>query len=263
MTLDVIIATYGPEGIDRVSRMTLPETENVKYVVSWQNHQNVPVPENLKREDVKIHRLDGKGLSRNRNNAIENSDADIIYIADDDIILMPEALNKIMQIFEQYPDTDIATFMMKETGRKTYPGEITDLSFYLPKNYNIGACQIAFKRKYYPGIRFNTDFGINSGKFEVGEDEIFHLQFRKKGLKCRFFPEVIASHPHDATGRKKIKNPKVVEGFGALITKSYPRSFCLRVPLKAWRLYKEKRYGFWKGLLYLSTGSFKSFNIKI
>ncbi|MCH5241268.1 MAG: glycosyltransferase [Muribaculaceae bacterium] len=263
MTLDVVIATYGPEGIERVSKMFLPKTENVKYIVSWQNHQDGPIPENLQRDDISIYRLNNKGVSNNRNNAIAQSKADLIYLSDDDIILMPEALQKIMQRFDEYPDTDMATFMMYERNRKKYPEGITDLGFYLPKGYNVGTYQMAFKRNLFPAIQFNTAFGPNSGKFETSEDELFHLTFRKKGYKCRFFPDVIASHPHEATGRRAITDPRAIYGMGAIITLSFPKTFWLRIPIKAYRMYKNGQYKLLSGIRDLAIGSIKSFKVKI
>lgn len=263
MTLDVIIATYKPEGIQRVSQMYLPEIDGVNYIVSWQAHQGYEIPQNLKRKDIQIFRMEGKGLSRNRNNAIQNSKADIIYIADDDIEILPGAIEKIKERFSAYPDTDVATFKMKEEYRKIYPERITELSFYLPKGYHIGSVQMAFKRKIFPEYKFNESFGVNSGKFEVGEDELFHLKARAKGLKCRFFPDTIASHPHQASGRKKITDKRIILGMGAVITKSYPKTFLFRIPLKAWRLHKGGKFVFTPALYHLLLGSFKSYRVKI
>lgn len=263
MTLDVAIATYMPEGIKRVEKMlsTLPETEGINYIVSWQQHQEAQVPESLQqRPDVYIYRFEEKGLSRNRNNALVHCKGDLIYFADDDLILTLEAFETIKQRFEEYRDTQVATFKMKEKGTKIYPEEITELKFYLPKGYNIGACQIAIRKEVSNKLKFNEDFGLGSGKYEVGEDELFHLEARKMGLKCRFFPDIVASHPHPATGKREIKDPRVIQGFGVLILKSFPKTFLLRLPIKAHRLYKNKQYNFWGSLYHLFVGTFKDNN---
>lgn len=263
MNLDVIIATYKPEGIQRVSKIPLRIYENVNYIISWQCHYNHPIPENLIRPDIKIYRTDTIGLSVNRNNAISKSKADLIYIADDDIILLENSLPTIIKRFEEFPDTQVGTFMMLEKERKKYPKEITDLHFYLPKGYNIGSYQITFKRNLFPGLKFNNKFGINSGCFEIGEDELFHLKARKLRLKCRFFPDIIASHPHFASGGRIIKDKRIIQGFGAVITKSYPKTFILRLFLKAYRLHKRGLYKFIPALYQLFLGSFKSLKIKL
>ena len=258
MKLDVVIATYSPEGIKRVAEMPLPVVKDVGYIVSWQESRDASIPVNLLRSDVRIYRMEGKGLSRNRNNAISHSGADLIYIADDDIEILPDALTTIIKRFEEFPDTQVAAFKMKETGRKVYPEGITDLGFYLPKGFHIVSYQLAFRRDLFPSLKFSEKYGINSGVFEVGEDEIFHLTARKLGLKCRFFPDVIASHPHDASGGKRITDPRAIQGFGAVITKSFPKTFLLRLPLKAWRLRKSGQSNFLFSLWHLFAGSFKS-----
>lgn len=263
MTLDVIIPTHQPEGIHRVAKMQLPRCEGVNFIVSWQNHLNTEIPKALLREDIRIYRFDQSGLSRNRNNAISHSKADLIYLSDDDLIMEPDIFSKILRRFEEYPDTQVATFMMKESFSKIYPKEVTELGFYLPKNYSVGGPQIAFRRELYPDLKFNELFGPKSGIFECGEDEIFHLSARKRGLKCRFFPDIITSHPHEATGVRKIKDRGDIYGMGAVITKSYPKTFFLRIPVKAYRMYKNGRYGFLPGLRDLIIGSIKSINIRI
>lgn len=263
MTLDVIIATYKPEGIERVSKMELPVVEDVNYIVSWQAHQDYPVPENLIRKDIKIFRMNDIGLSRNRNNAINHSSADIIYIADDDVEILPGALDKIRERFMKFPDTDVASFRMKGSEGKIYPKDVRDLLFYLPKNYYINSIELAFRRQLYPSLRFNELFGINSGVFGGGEEEIFHLEARKRGLVCRFFPDTIVSHPHATTGLRKVEDPKIVEGFGAVLSKSYPGSFILRIPLKAYRLKKNNQYGFFKSIFFLVKGVVKARKIKL
>lgn len=263
MTLDVIIATYKPEGIRRLAEMELPEMENVNYIISWQAHENYPFPASLQRKDIRICRLDGIGLSRNRNNAIAQSKADIVYIADDDIKIMPNSLATIIRRFEENPDTDLATFRINESLKKKYPDKTVDLSYGLPPGYYVSSIELAFRRGIFPKIKFNENFGINSGLFELGEDELFHLQARKSGLKCRFFPDLIASHPHESTGSRFINNPKVLHGMGAVVTKSYPRSFLFRIPLKAYRLTKNRQTRFFTALHHLFVGSIKSYKIKL
>ena len=70
MTVDIAIITYKPEGIERLSKMQLPQMEGVRYVVSWQAHELASVPEELLRDDIVVYRFDKNGQSYNRNNAI-------------------------------------------------------------------------------------------------------------------------------------------------------------------------------------------------
>ena len=86
-TLDILISTIGT-GVEAIPRMLLPERQGVRYVVSVQHTcpaSEVTIPQELtSRPDVTVVLLPGKGLSRNRNNAISMASADICLIADDD-----------------------------------------------------------------------------------------------------------------------------------------------------------------------------------
>ena len=73
MTLDVLICTYGLDGIERVAQMKLPQADGVAYVVSWQltdDEFDADVPQALERQDLKVYKMNGRGLSRNRNNSL-------------------------------------------------------------------------------------------------------------------------------------------------------------------------------------------------
>ena len=64
LRLDVLIATHRPEGIKRVVDMDLPRVDGVGYIVSWQDHRGVLVPQELaRRDDIEIVRFEGCWLS--------------------------------------------------------------------------------------------------------------------------------------------------------------------------------------------------------
>lgn len=237
----------------------MPPQSGVGYIVSWQNYNDAEIPADLMRDDVTVLKHDGTGLSRNRNNAIAHSTADVIYIADDDIELLPGIVENIVKAFTKYPDTQVATFKAVSDKKISYPTTVTDLKKNLPKNYNISSWEIAFRRELFPKLKFNNAYGINSGIFEAGEDELLHLDARKAGMVCRFFPYITIRHPHASTGTRKIKNPKVLHGMGAIIRNSYPVSFLLRIPLKALRLHRSGQSRFGYSFFHLFQGAFKSY----
>lgn len=255
MTLDVAISTYKPEGILRVEKILPPTRPQVRYVVSWQEHGNTSVPESLlNRNDVEIHRLDEKGLSRNRNNALQHCKGDIVLIADDDVIFTDDFAQTILNVYEKNPTVDLATFKVDYTSNpKKYPREDCILGLPLPKDYFVASIEMSFRRDRLKEIRFSPALGLGSPKLQAGEDEYFLYQAIKGGLRCYFVNKIIASHPAPTTGNKVTLGILRAQGF--IIKIYYPVSFLLRIPLKAYRVAGKKRVSFFKTLYHLVRGA--------
>lgn len=260
MTLDVLISTLEHDGIQRVIAMDLPVVDNVRYIISWQlpDTDNFPgeVPAELIRNDVKVFQLNNRGISANRNNAIEHSTADICLVADDDLKYTPQQLAQVIATFEENPEVELATFRQSGGNNKKYP----DYSFDLkerPKNYHITAFEIAFRRDTANGeLRFNELFGPGPHLLQANEEGIFIHQALCKGVKCRFFPITIVHHEGITTGYRKM-TPGVLMAEGAYIGIVFRNTALLRIPLFAWRnsrrgltkIFPAMRY-LWKGYIY-------------
>ena len=109
--LQVLICTLGGEGIRRVAAACHPQVCQVEYLVSWQLPEgDLPVPEALQRPDFRIIKSDTRGLSRNRNAAIEAASAPLCLISDDDVIYNADNLQGIIRHFDENPEEDILTF---------------------------------------------------------------------------------------------------------------------------------------------------------
>ena len=256
LTLDVAISTYKPEGIKRVEQMlqTLSPREGVRYIVSWQQHEDKEVPETIQlREDVEVIRLDQKGLSNNRNNAINFASADIVLIADDDLEYDKDFVDKVLGAFEKDDDLDFALFKIRFKNEKEYPIEDCDLKIPFPKNYYVTSMEIAFRRKKSGDLRFYPEMGLGAELMHCGEEELFVFSAIKRGHKVKFFNREIASHPSETTGEKV--SDSILRAQGFIISLMYPFSFFLRLPLKAWRLKKHKNTPFFSALCNLASGA--------
>lgn len=253
--LDVAIATWQPEGILRVAAMNLPRVPGVRYVISWQlAGPNPLIPDSLKnRNDVFVCFTDEPGLGANRVNACRYCNAEIILTADDDLIYTTQQLISVIDTFNSNPDIDIATFRYNGA-TKTYPVRPCDLTYPLPMDYYISSVELAFRSRVLEKISFNRNFGIGSAVFQAGEDTKFLYDAIKAGLHCRFFPITICTHDHPSTGDRPM--PKGVSlATGKLIRLEYPKSWVLRIPLKAWR--NTKKGGkFLPTLCHLFRGAF-------
>ncbi|MCH5235400.1 MAG: glycosyltransferase family 2 protein [Muribaculaceae bacterium] len=256
LTLDVAISTYKPEGIERVAKMlsALPSRKGVNYIVSWQQHEDALIPESLiLRGDVEVHRLDLKGLSNNRNNGIDHCNGDIVLIADDDLEYTADFAEKIVKTFEENPQVDLATFKIISLNHKKYPSQNRDLELPFPKNYYISSVEIAFRRERLKGLKFYPELGLGSPKMYCGEEEFFVASAIKRGYVCRFINLDIATHSEPTTGNK-ISN-QILRGKGFVISAIYPKTWIVRIALKAYRESRFKKTSFLNNTYQLSKGA--------
>ena len=258
LTLDLALITHRPEGIERIADMNLPSVNGVRYVISWQNHGDAPIPESLLRNDIEIHRFDTPGLSRNRNNAIEHCSADIILISDDDLKYFPNTFSEIIKIFEERPHLDVATFKASMFGQPLYPSDELQLVEPLPKGYWPNSITIAFRCASVGNLRFHPEFGLGSRRFHGAEDELFLLSAIRRGLNCRFFPIEICVHPASSTGTKDKFSSENLRAIGCYITIAYPKSFIPRLLIKAWRVSRKKQSGFLRALRFITSGAIEA-----
>lgn len=133
-----------------------------------------------------------RGLSRSRNMAIYNANADICLICDDDEILEDDYVETIIRAFEQHPDMDILTFKVHSPRKFSYPDREKKIGY-------VGAMktvswQVAFRRLSIveKKIRFDEKMGSGTGN-GGGEENKFLFDCLKKGLKISYIPQWIAS----------------------------------------------------------------------
>lgn len=194
MNLDILICTID-KGIVRVSDVLLPQRDDVRYIVSYQYTDErflELIPSSLTaRPDVTLYKHRGKGLSANRNLAMEKSTASLAMYADDDTRIMPEAIDELFKIFEKHTDLDVAFFRASTyTGKplKDYPEEEIELNG-MPENYIISAIEMVCRRaRVQKFVRFDERFGLGAKFLTCGEEEIWMEDAVKAGLKMRYFP---------------------------------------------------------------------------
>lgn len=136
--LQVLIATYGKAGMERLARSALagalPPTAGVSYLISCQTGRRVDsmaispsdpglpatstsgpdgfvIPESLLRDDIEVLFTPTAGLSRNRNILLAGATSPLCLIADDDLSYTSASLRDVIKTFKENPDIDIATFI--------------------------------------------------------------------------------------------------------------------------------------------------------
>lgn len=229
MTLDILICTID-EGIEKVPEVLMSPRGDVRYVVSMQytkEEMRELVPTVLReREDVTLTFLEGKGLSRNRNNAIAHARGDIMLIADDDNRYTKELIGNIFEAYKQHPKADVIHFQALDM-------EGALLHAY-PASY-ISSVEMTFRREVK--TRFDERFGLGSELLCAGEEEVWMKDARDAGYKILYIPKPIVMTPRETTGIHFLGNKRVQMSKGATFQYVYGTTNAW------WRTLKEA--GWW------------------
>lgn len=228
MKCQVLISTY--KSLDKAAAMALPQVEGLGYLISCQS-EPMPIPLSLQRPDIEVHFNPTKGLSNNRNVALELATAPFVLIADDDLNYYAEGLRAAIKAYETNPSVDVFLFRYDSPSKKIYPPVETDLHNNY-RHYNPTSVEIGLRMP--TSLRFNPAFGIGAPVFACGEEAMLLAEARDKGLTLRFFPIALCSHPSIPTGLV-LPTPGVLMAEGAVIRRLYPLTGLPRLILKALR----------------------------
>ncbi|MDE5872261.1 MAG: glycosyltransferase [Muribaculaceae bacterium] len=238
LRLEVMICTYGTEGLRRVAAASHPKMEGVQYLVSFQQDANETegyIPEELKRDDFKIVATATKGLAVNRNIALSWASAPLLLISDDDADYTKEGLQAVIDGFQENPDADIIAFRyVSKHSTKHYPQKSVSLS-RPPKGYFISSIEIAIRRESVQGkIWFNENFGVGA-TFPSGEEDIFIKDCLDKGMKGIYVPKTIVRHDGTTTSGRNLMLPSRPQTKGAIFLRLHPHDWPLRMLAHALR----------------------------
>lgn len=133
-----------------------------------------------------------RGLSRSRNMAIANSEADICILCDNDVEYVESYNNIIINSFECNPEADIIVFFIKRNDM-SQPYFPTNRFLNYITSCKVFSPEIAFRRKRIleKNIKFKIEFGAGS-KYSMGEENMFLYDCLRAGLKIKYVPVMIA-----------------------------------------------------------------------
>ncbi len=194
MTVDILICSLN-KGIVKVTDVLLPQTEGVRYVVSFQytdeRYLDLIPEELLHRKDVAFYQYRGEGLSANRNLALDKAKADLVIFADDDARFTPASIALARETFMNNPNLDVAFFKASTyTGKKLkdYPEEERDVKG-IPTDYSISAIEMVCRRSRVQSVvRFDERFGLGTKFLTCGEEDIWLTDALRLNLNMKYFP---------------------------------------------------------------------------
>lgn len=241
MKIEILICSIN-KGIVRIPDNLIAERDDVDYVVSYQytddRYLELIPHELLERRDVKFLKMKGKGLSANRNAALDNASGDIVLFADDDARFSSEGFDVIKNTFESYTDLDVAFFQASTyTGRplKNYPDREIEEPFRA--GMEISALEMACRRESIQGkIRYDERFGLGCDCLTCGEQDIWLIDAQRLGLRMRYFPHKIVETSTMLKQRMIYIDPGVQRSFGAIAWYKDGRNaylYCFRFAMRA------------------------------
>ena len=186
----------------RAANIVLPAMrpdQEVLIVVQSPDGATHPAPP--ARDDVRVVHLEGKGVAKSRNAAIDNARSEYLVFADDDIEFDLNSLDAVTAHFEQCTCALVLGQAVDPDGtlRKKYPSSpqwLNRINSAKAATYEMVIHVPAIKAR---GIHFDENFGAGATNY-LGDEYIFIVDMIKRGLKAHFLPITMAVHPKDSSG---------------------------------------------------------------
>lgn len=194
MKLNILISTYN-DGIEQVRNVLLDYRDDVTYIVTHQYTDSVYkyIPEELKREDIFVYQIEGKGVTKSRNKAIKLANGEIGLFSDDDVTYTNQYIDTVINYFKRDDSLDVALFKIKTPEGypeyKKYPQTALKLKT-LP--FDVGTIEISFRVKSIKSsnVLFDERFGAGQEKLIGADESIFISDCLKKGNECLVFSRI-------------------------------------------------------------------------
>jgi glycosyltransferase involved in cell wall biosynthesis len=168
-------------------------------------------------ENIKVVNSKEMGLSKSRNLAIANSSAALCWIMDDDCVILPDAVNHIVEAHNCILSA-IITFQTETTeNEKPYYNYLLKKQLHTKKSlYTILSPEITFKREYLvkKGLRFNENFGLGA-QFQDSENFVFLNDAFYQNLSPYFYDQTVVRHK-ELNSSQESTNDRVIYARGAV-----------------------------------------------
>lgn len=159
----------------------------------WEDYREYPTARGM----VRMFSTCQRGLTKSRNMAITNAQADVCLLCDDDECFVSDYESAILTAYEENPQADVIIFKMVNRS-PSFADKTMRLRF--PKTMKVSSWQISFRRERLvrAGVSFDELLGAGTGN--GAEEELkFLLDCEKAGLSIYYVPTQIASVAQEAS----------------------------------------------------------------
>jgi glycosyltransferase involved in cell wall biosynthesis len=136
------------------------------------------------------------GLSLSRNLAISNASGDALLITDNDVVINDRRIKDILGKLD-LNQVGAVIFKDKHGYGASWP-QVRTLNYI--DVLKVCSWQICIISKNLGGVRFDQRFGLGSGAYNSGEENIFLTDILRENQKVLFIPVVAVDHPDEGTG---------------------------------------------------------------
>lgn len=191
--------------------------EQIRYKILIVNQSKITRLES-KYPHIRVINDEYFGLSRSRNLALSSTKACFAWILDDDVQVLPQAIETIIEALNAYQDVNLFIFKII-----TYQGmdkrKYVEKAKFLTKRKDLlhihsieMVCDVAYLKS--KNLKFDQRFGLGA-QFKMGEEYIVSKEILANRGKILFVPGSIVVHDHVSTGMNPIAH-EVVYARGAL-----------------------------------------------
>jgi len=184
-SIEVLVATMSQKDLSKYNEMNI----QTDAVFANQDDRYDYLEEVINGNTVKMITTAQRGLGKNRNIALSHAKADILMLADDDLVYMDGYRENVLNAFSEIKDADIIIFNY-DTNSERKPRKNKTIKRVRLWNFTkYGTCRIVIKRKAIMKCNINFALLFGSGSlYNSGEDSLFLRECLKKGLKIYTHP---------------------------------------------------------------------------
>lgn len=190
-------------------------------------------------QHVRIFFTTERGLSKSRNMALRNCNADILGIADDDLYYYDDFDKIIIDYYQTNKNADIVLFNMQDC-YKAFSNKNHKCSFFELSGFKSVQMTMNIKNVIVKGIFFNEYFGTGSKYIQSGEENIFLADCYRNKLQIYYCKKQILRRELTQSSWFKGWTEDFIKDRGAIyfvISKMYFPLYVLRFALKNYKKY--------------------------
>lgn len=207
----MVSLTFGYSTLaNRLSNISLPDVANHPewdvLITVQSGNESAPSEEDLakapKGEKVSVLAFPGVGVTKLRNQVLQNAKGKYLIFSDDDILFNEQGLVEAISYLERTGAGLLLGQAVDESGklRKAYPTQVQRLNKFNSAKAATYEMIVNLEQVRASGVLFDENFGAGAEITYLGDEYIFICDLITAGVRCDFVPVVLATHPTVSSG---------------------------------------------------------------